>query len=320
MIKNLSYFLIITILVPKSIELPRTTSSDQIVYHNHYTLNYSEEHEQASWIAYSLSARQVDGSINRTNDFRSDPLVKTGSASLNDYKGSGYDRGHLVPAADMKRSYQAMSESFYLSNMSPQSPSFNRGIWKKLEKQIRDWALSYEKIYIVTGGILDNSLSSIGPNDVSVPKYFYKVILDYEAPEFKGIGFILPNKKSNHDLNHYAVSIDEVERVTNIDFFASLPDDVEDEVESKTSIHEFDFQQKGETRPGKKSYGNIGPVNINDATKSQLMRLPGIGDKLSDKIILHRKRHGSFNKLDQLMEIKGIGRKTIEKIRPHAIL
>ena len=116
-------------------ELPKTLSGEQIIYHTGYTLSYNEKHEQANWVAYELTAQELAGTVKRKDSFKSDPMVKSESASLADYRKSGYDRGHLIPAADMKWSTTAMSESFYMSNMSPQSPSFNRGIWKKLESQ-----------------------------------------------------------------------------------------------------------------------------------------------------------------------------------------
>ena len=129
-------------------------SGEQIVYRSGYSLSYNEDHEQANWVAYTLTAVHARGTVKRINDFRVDPEIKTGSASLSDYKGSGYDRGHLAAAADMKWSKKVLSESFYMSNMSPQNPSFNRGIWKRLENQMRQWALDEQKLHIVTGGVL----------------------------------------------------------------------------------------------------------------------------------------------------------------------
>jgi len=211
-------------------------SGEQIVYRSGYSLSYNEQHEQASWVAYALTADQVRGTVKRINDFRVDPEIKTGSASLSDYRGSGYDRGHLAPAADMKWSTTVMSESFYMSNMSPQNPSFNRGIWKRLENQLRQWALDEQKLHIVTGGVLKEGLDTIGENQVSIPEYFYKVVLDYEKPILKGIGFILRNEKSEMPLEKYAVSIDSVEQLTGIDFYYSLPDSIEDSIESIVNL------------------------------------------------------------------------------------
>ena len=205
-------------------ELPAITSKDIIIRHLGYTLSYNEKHEQANWVAYELTAEETRKGVSRSNDFRSDNAVKTGSATNDDYQGSGYDRGHMAPAADMSWSVQAMEESFFYSNMSPQIPGFNRGIWKKLEERVRQWAVENADIYVVTGPILTNHLSVIGPDNVSVPRYYYKVIVDYTLPELKGIAFILPNASSTLPLQSFAVPIDSVEHVTGIDFFPRLPD------------------------------------------------------------------------------------------------
>ena len=125
-------------------------------------------------MANQLTAKEVNGKYERSDNFRKDPHVSTESATLSDYKGSGYDRGHIIPAADMKWSPDAMSASFFMSNMSPQDPSFNRGIWKKLEEQVGKWALENSEIYIVTGPVLtDGPYQTIGVNKVAVPKYYY---------------------------------------------------------------------------------------------------------------------------------------------------
>ncbi len=137
----------------------------------------------------------------------------------------------------MKWSPDAMSSSFYMSNMSPQDPSFNRGIWKKLEGQVRKWAVENRKIYVVTGPVLtDGPYQYIGVNKVAIPKHYYKVVLDYLEPELKAIGFILPNIKGSYPLSQYAVTIDEVEKITDIDFFYILSDDVEVMLESELDL------------------------------------------------------------------------------------
>lgn len=216
-------------------------NNNQIIHHSFYSLSYNEKHEQADWVMYELTKDMIQsGVIKRKDSFRVDPEVKSGSAKLLDYKKSGYDRGHLCPAGDMKISKTAMSESFYMSNMSPQAPSFNRGIWKKLESYVRDWATENNEIYVVTGGVLNSEIiTTIGKNNVSVPKYYYKVILDYRAPEIKGIGFILPNEKGVYELEAYALSIDQVEEITGIDFFSSMPDSLENTVEKSFIINKW---------------------------------------------------------------------------------
>ena len=221
---------------------PKPISGEQIIDHFGYSLSYNEEHEQASWVFYELTDKEVSGLVKRKDQFRKNPDVRTGSASLSDYKGSGYDRGHLAPAADMRWSSTAMSESFFMSNMSPQVPSFNRGIWKRLESKVRDWARDNKRIYIVTAGILDEGLNTIGSNSISIPNYYYKVILDYTEPELKAIGFILPNKKSKALLQSLAISVDSVEIRTGIDFFYNLPDDKENELESIIDLSKWNWK------------------------------------------------------------------------------
>lgn len=219
-----------------NLEIPSTSSNDKIITHTGYSLLYNEAHEQANWVAYTLTKEETNKLYDRTDKYIQDPAVSTGSAKDADYSGSGYDRGHLVPAADMGWSSTSMAESFYYSNMSPQLPAFNRGIWKKLEELVRTWAVEYNSISIVTGPILTNALKSIGPDKVSVPKYFYKVILDYEEPDIKGIGFIIPNAGSSEPLQDFAVTIDSVEKVTGIDFYPALPDDQEKTIEKTLCI------------------------------------------------------------------------------------
>jgi len=218
------------------LELPAITNKDAIVTHLGYTLSYNEKHEQANWVAYELTAEETQRGVTRTNDFRPDNAVTTGSATNADYQASGYDRGHMAPAADMSWNVQAMEESFFYSNMSPQVPGFNRGIWKKLEERVRQWAVENKDIYVVTGPVLTGDLPVIGPEKVSVPRYYYKVILDYTQPELKGIGFIMPNASSTRPLESYAVPIDSVEKVTGINFFSALPDKQEQAIEKTVCI------------------------------------------------------------------------------------
>ncbi len=220
----------------QNIEIPTINKNDQIVHHVGYTLNYSEKYEQAQWVAYVLTRAKTQKAFERNNKFLIDPLVKTGSADNSDYKNSGYDRGHLAPAGDQFYSAITMKESFYYSNMSPQVPGFNRGIWKKLESLVRTWANAYDSIYVVTGGVLEPGLSTIGYHKVAVPKYYYKVVLQYSSHGTKGIGFVLPNQSAQSSLQSYVVSIDSVEHLTGINFFPTLPENIEKKVESNVCI------------------------------------------------------------------------------------
>ena len=218
------------------LEIPRIGAQDNIITHTGYSFVYSEPHEQALWVAYELTAEETAKSFDRTDRFQPDPAVSSGTAGDADYAGSGFDRGHLAPAADMGWSSKAMEESFYYSNMSPQSPSFNRGIWKKLEELVRTWAVEYKAVYITTGPVLRAGLPAIGPNRVSVPEYYYKVILDNRGPEVKAVGFLMANQSSSADLRSLAISIDQVEQATGIDFFPLLEDEVEEKVEREVCV------------------------------------------------------------------------------------
>ncbi|MTI30603.1 DNA/RNA non-specific endonuclease, partial [Xanthovirga aplysinae] len=215
---------------------PEYQSTDNIVEHSYYTLNYEEAYEQASWVAYKLTEDHLEPNYKRTDNFRADPLIHTNSADRSDYKRSGYDRGHLAPAADFSWDATAMSESFLMSNMSPQSPEFNRGIWKKLEEKTRTWAKRNDELYVVTGPVLRKGLKKIGKNKVAVPKYYYKVILDIREPEIKAIGFLMENKGSEKDLKSFAIPIDKIEKISKLDFFPLLPDSLEQALESKVRL------------------------------------------------------------------------------------
>ena len=214
------------------------TSEGEVIKHTYYTLSYLENFEQAEWVYYLLTPDMLKGNANRVDRFRPDSKVVSGSAQLADYKGSGYDRGHLVPAGDMKTNDIAMSESFYMSNISPQSPSFNRGVWKSLETLIRSWA-SKNTLHIVTGGVLKDGLEEIGGNGVDVPTYFYKVV--YAPNDNEMIAFVLPNEKSKKNLSEYITCVDIVEQLTGIDFFPQLPDEFEEDLENKVSFFHWDF-------------------------------------------------------------------------------
>lgn len=219
---------------------PAYTQDDDVVEHKYYVLSYSEKQEQAIWVAYRLTrANLSNAKYKRKDNFRSDPGVKTKSASPTDYKGSGYDRGHLAPAADFTWSREGLDETFFMSNMSPQRPGFSRGIWKKLEGKVREWAKKEGKIFVVTGPIFKNKKESIGKNKVGIPSHYYKVLLDISGNDVKGIAFVLPNEKSDSQLSFFAMSIDDLEKVTGIDFFPLLPDDLENDLESQFSFGDW---------------------------------------------------------------------------------
>lgn len=212
----------------------------QVVDRVGYALGYSEKYEQPLWVSYRLTAEEALTKVaRRAEDFRPDPAICTGSALIEDYRRSGYDRGHLAPAADMAWSAQAMSDCFYLSNMSPQVNAFNGGIWAKLEKWVRGVAIREQKVFVVTGPLFETNVvhKTIGPSRVVVPEYFYKVIYDETPPE-KMIGFIVPNAP-NKNIYKFAVSVDEVERRTGLDFFPNLPKPEQARLESQCKVNDW---------------------------------------------------------------------------------
>lgn len=210
--------------------LPISTTG-AIVTHNSYTFSYSEKHEQAEWVAYELKQSDLSNNSFERPYFNEDKSVKTQSADWRNYKKSGYDRGHLCPAGDRKYTYEAYKETFLTSNISPQDREFNAGIWNRLEQKVRFWADKYDGVYVVTGGVLKGDMETIGYEDVSVPNEFYKIVVDVTDGKHKAISFLIPNKPSNKSFYEYVVSIDEIEAKTGIDFFADLPDSIEDKLE-----------------------------------------------------------------------------------------
>lgn len=201
----------------------------QLITHKHYCLDYNKDSKQANWTYYVMTGENLSGVAKRKDNFRKDPTVKEGSAELSDYNKSGYDRGHLVPAASMTQSAEAMSESFYLSNMSPQHPSCNRGIWKKSEEYVR--GILSDTLYVVSGSIFNGTETSIGSNKVLVPSSYFKVA--YDKGKEKMVAFIIPNEKGEKELEDYMCTVDEIERITGIDLFWQLEDDLENRLEGR---------------------------------------------------------------------------------------
>ena len=220
--------------------LPSSTTN-QIVKHDFYTLSYNEKFEQSEWVYYELKKRfVVNGNFSRPF-FIEDPKVKTESANWRNYKKSGYDKGHLCPAGDMEFDIKAYNDTFYTSNISPQDHNFNAGVWNRLEEKIRYWAIKYDGIYVVTGGVLEASLKTIGKEKVLVPNYFYKILLDDSNGKYKMIAFLIPNEKSNKPLYDFVVSVDSIEKMTGINFFPKLQDSIEENLEKSSDYKNWSF-------------------------------------------------------------------------------
>lgn len=220
--------------------LPSSTTN-QIIQHDYYTLSYNEKHEQAEWVAYELKKSHVRSSDFKRPYFIEDPKVKTGSADWRNYKNSGYDKGHLCPAGDMEFALKAYNDTFFTSNISPQIHDFNGGVWNRLEQKVRYWATKYDGIYVITGGVLQPSLKTIGKEEVSVPNYFYKVLLDNSNGQYRMIAFLIPSKKSDKPLYEFVVSVDSLEKMTGIDFFPRLNDKIENSLEKTSDYKSWSF-------------------------------------------------------------------------------
>jgi endonuclease G len=212
--------------------------TQHFIEHSALALEYAEAHEQARWVAHIILPDIITGTEGRSNDFRADPLVTTGTAveadyflkylqpdSTYEYDGFGYDRGHLAPSADFRWSARALSESYFYSNMSPQRAAFNREGWAELESLLRGYVYEHPEtqLYVVTGPVLRDDLPKIerSVNGVSIPEQYFKVVLDLKNQ--RAIGFLMPNAALAYPLAHYAVSIDAVEEVTGLDFFNRAP-------------------------------------------------------------------------------------------------
>lgn len=224
------------------LEVPKGNPNNpsQILVREGYTASYNKETRIPNWVAWHLTADRLTGSAKRKNaDFMEDTSVPTPRADDYDYYNSGYDRGHLCPAADNKMSATAMEQSFLFTNICPQEPNLNRGDWNELEISCRKWAKKYGDIYIVSGPILyDGKHKTIGKHKITVPEAFFKVVLRY-GDDAKAIGFIYKNEATNNPKNYYVNTVDQVERITGIDFFPLLPNDIEAKVEAEADINDW---------------------------------------------------------------------------------
>lgn len=250
----------------QKIGLPKINADEVLINHIAMSLVYSEKHEQAKWVSHIITSDVINGKVKRSNNFRKDPMVKTGSSSTRDYfikykdeatgkykyDGFGYDRGHLAPSADFRWSKEALSESYFYSNMSPQVAKFNREKWADLEGLLRGYISNHPKtqLYVVTGPLLTDSLPVIerSLNKVSIPNFYFKVVMDLKNE--KAIAFIMPNKELKYPVSSYAVDINEVEEVTGINFFHQLEDGLEERLESQKEISVWvPEKQKGDVKP-----------------------------------------------------------------------
>jgi len=208
------------------------TENTQYICHGNYAIHYRYDTKTAEYVVEHLDDSDINGDAKRKDDFRPDPKVPDDKeAMLSDYKGHPYDRGHLVPAADNRTDKEQMSESFFLTNMVPQDPGNNRVIWRILELGVRNTAADGNDIYVSSGTVYEEGYKVIG-NGLGVPTKVWKVIYNHTNGET--IAFIFPNQKyKSKDLPKFVVTVDEVEKVTGINFFPKLDEAVESKFDPK---------------------------------------------------------------------------------------
>ncbi len=217
--------------------LPQLQEGDELICHSAFCFVYDENHEVAKWTAHIISRDIINAAVGRTNDFRIDTLVKTGTSQQEDfftvteddngnikYIGYGYDRGHLAPSADFRWSEIALSESYYYSNMTPQLPKFNRELWAEIENFARSYIVNHpdRDLFVITGPVLHDSLPKIEQsiNKVSIPEYHYKILVD--TVEKKGIAFLVSQYKLDYPIESYVVTIDSIQKITGLKFYTAF--------------------------------------------------------------------------------------------------
>lgn len=216
---------------------------ERIIRHTGYALSYNREKLQPNYVAWELTKEEANGTLPRDDDFMADPAVPAPQrVEPTDYRASGYDRGHMVPAADMKWSEKAMRESFYMSNICPQKHGLNSGPWSKLESACRRWATREGEVFVVCGPVFhpDTKPRTIGSRlKIAVPDGFFKVVLCMKKGREKAIGFYYANRDGKQPMPEAACSVDDIERLTGIDFFVNLPDDVEERLEKNYQFNKW---------------------------------------------------------------------------------
>lgn len=204
-----------------------------------FTSHFNPDLHIPNVVIYELTVDEADGTLPRYKNFITDDRVE-GCATPDDYSYSGYDRGHMAPAGDMKWDKDAMRESFYMTNICPQAKSLNTGAWNKLESRVREWAKRDSALIVASGPILGDSMPTIGDTKVAVPPRFFKILLASHAVPPRAIAFIYDNARATGSLEQHAVSVDVVEEATGIDFFSALPDEVEDAVEAQCDFRQWE--------------------------------------------------------------------------------
>ena len=225
--------------VSEGVERPALIKGEIVLEKKAYTVSYNKETKCPNWVAWKLTAEHAKGELKRRNVFHEEGDLPEPRATLQDYKGSGWSRGHMCPAGDNKWDEEAMYESFSLANVCPQNARLNSGLWNSVEMDCRKWARKYGEVYIVCGPIyMKNEHETIGENQVVVPEAFFKVVLCLMGKP-RAIGIVVKNTEETKKKDLYYNTIDQVERITGYDFFPALPDNIENKVEAKCNIKDW---------------------------------------------------------------------------------
>lgn len=275
------------------------------IYHPNYWLSYSEEHEQAQWVATVLLAANVlSPNVERSDNFIPDPDIPTKSALTSDYTGTGFDRGHILSFASNGWNQEAGDASFYMSNMSPQYPNTNRNTYERLEEAERSATVQNGVLYVVHGPVLtDGPYEKIGKStQISVPKQYFVCFLDYTGDTTKAIGFLIPNDNVTYkDITRFAVTVDEVEALTGLDFWPGLPDEDEQRLESSIDVKAWDLSAFNRQKLAS-TYG----YDLNNLEASSAVSISyKTPETLTEQLLYFLYRNFAQNKID-LMALLGL--------------
>ena len=229
---------------PLLYELPSYVQSERIIHYSSFTVSYNSNILNPDWVAYELTKEKADGNVTSRNgrNFVQDPHFRGRQPNYYDYNNTGWDKGHLAPAADMKWSVEAMDECFYFTNCCPQNRDFNGGIWNSLEKNVRSWARKYGRAYVITGPVFtNNQYGTLGTDKVAIPDAFFKACVVPKGDGYSAIGFLMENALLCGNLNSYACTVDELESIIGLDLFCGLDDEIENEIEAGVKWGDWGF-------------------------------------------------------------------------------
>lgn len=210
--------------------VPAGVDAEEIDYDG-FHVSFNPRHHVPNYVSWQLTKAKVDGKVKRKSNFAEDPDVP-GCATLDDYRHSGYDRGHMAPAGDMKWSEKAMKQCHFLTNVAPQNHDLNNGVWNAIEQRTRDWVLLEDSLIIISGPVLtDDNLEKIGSSGVTVPRRFFKIIMAPNTYPPMILAFMVDNRDVEHNYEWYTTTVDKIEDATGMDFFSSLSDPIETKIE-----------------------------------------------------------------------------------------